>query len=72
LWLAAASLRQRMLLGMHSLPFLGHARVKVSCDMSLSHLARLDALKEQWGVESRAEALHRLLDVCFSSDVCLE
>lgn len=57
---------------MHSLPFLGHARVKVSCDMSLAHLARLDALKEQWGVESRAEALHRLLDVCFSSDVCLE
>ncbi len=57
---------------MHSLPFLGHARVKVSCEMSLSHLARLDALKEQWGVKSRAEALHRLLDVCFSGDACLD
>jgi len=57
---------------MHSLPFLGHARVKVSCDLRLSHLARLDALKEHWGLQSRSEALHRLLDVCFSGDIGLD
>ena len=50
---------------MYSLPFLGDERVKVTCDIRRVHLARLDALKEQWGLPSRAAALQRLLDVCF-------
>ena len=57
---------------MHSLPFLGDERVKVTCDIRRVHLARLDALKEQWGLPSSAAALQRLLDVCFLGDISLD
>jgi hypothetical protein len=53
---------------MERLPFLGSERVRVATELSLSHLARLDALKEEWGLATRAEALHRLLDERFNGD----
>ena len=57
---------------MQSLPFLGDERIKVSCDLRRVHLARLDALKEQWGLPARAAALQRLLDLCFLGDISLD
>lgn len=53
---------------MERLPFLGGERVRVATELSLSHLARLDALKEEWGLPSRAEVLYRLLDERFNGE----
>ena len=65
-------LRQPFAREIYSLPFFGDERVKVTYDIRRVHLARLDVLKEQWGLPSRAAALQRLLDVCFLGDISLD
>lgn len=65
----SASLRQSAeAAGMERLPFLGGERVRIATDLSRSHLARLDALKEEWGLPSRTEVLNRLLDEHFNGE----
>lgn len=53
---------------MERLPFLGGERVRIATELSLTHLARLDALKEEWGLNSRADVLHRVLEERFHGE----
>ncbi|MFM8936388.1 MAG: hypothetical protein ACKOE9_05355 [Vulcanococcus sp.] len=53
---------------MERLPFLGGERVRIATELRFCHLARLDALKEEWGLRSRADVLQRVLDERFNGD----
>jgi hypothetical protein len=44
----------------------GDTKRRITLELSLSRLAQIDALKKEWGIRNRGEALERLLDDLFN------
>jgi len=44
----------------------GETKRRITLELSLSRLAQIDALKKEWGIRNRGDALERLLDDLFN------